>query len=162
MKIKILTVFTVIAGMLAFTGCKKGDTGPAGPPGNANVQAYTFNVYASDWTANNVNKEWYVDLTLPAGADVSGAVLVYLQYDSYSYWAALPHVDFGITFEYGFDPSTYVVEVQSQDAAYTSMIPNPGPVNFRVVTIPQAMSKSGSPVNWKNYAEVKKTFQLPD
>lgn len=166
MKKSILIAFTVISVMLSVTGCKKGDTGPTGPAGaagaagNANVQIFTFSVTANQWVADTVNKQWSSDYTLPSTAIVTGAVLLYAQ--DGSNWAALPHVDYGVTFEFGYDPTTKIIEVQAADATAATMTPNPGPMTFRVVTIPQAMSKSKLNINWKDYSAVQRVFNLPD
>ena len=36
------TILFVLAAVISFTACKKGDTGPQGPAGNANVTVYNF------------------------------------------------------------------------------------------------------------------------
>lgn len=161
MKIRILLVCMVIAGILTSIGCKKGDTGPAGPAGaagNANVQTYTYSVTSAQWVADAANLQWSVDYTLPAAAVLTGAVLLFIQ--DGSNWAALPHVDYGVTFEFGYDPTTKIIEVQSADAKAIKMIPNPGDMTFMVVTIPQLLMKTMSSVNLKNWPEVKKAFNL--
>jgi hypothetical protein len=151
-------VFIVIAILLTSIGCKKGDTGPTGATGNANVQTYTFSVTNSSWVADSAGLQWSTDYTLPSSVNVSGAVLLYVQ-DSTS-WAALPHVDYGVTVEFKYDPSTEIIEVQAADAKAAIMIDNPGPMTFRVVAIPPAMLEAKSTVNLKNYDAVKQTFNL--
>jgi len=158
---KSILAFAIIALILTFNACKKGDTGamgPAGADGNANVKSYTFSLLSTDWVADSANLQWSADHTLPSTIDLSGAVLLYVQ--DGSNWAALPHVDYGVTFEFGFDPATKIIEIQAADATATTMTANPGPLTFKVVTIPSAAKRANPNINWKNYTEVKNTFNL--
>ncbi|MBI3502320.1 MAG: hypothetical protein HY063_11050 [Bacteroidetes bacterium] len=163
MKTKIFLSISAIALMFIFS-CKKGDTGPAGATGtagaagNANVQTYTFSVTSASWAADTVDQEWSSDYTLPSAANVSGAVLCYAQ--DGSNWSALPHVDYGVAFSFSYDPSTKIIEVVAADAKAASMVPNPGAMTFRVVTIPTAKVKANPTLNWKSYEEVKTKFNL--
>jgi hypothetical protein len=132
MKKNILLLFTIIAAILTFNECKKGDMGPAG---NANVKSYTFDIKITDWTSDPTTNEWSADYTLPT-ADLSGGVFLYAQ-DSVS-WSALPHVDYGVAFSFGYDPTKKTIEIVAADAMAASLVPNPGPMTFKVVTIPEA------------------------
>jgi hypothetical protein len=147
--------------MLIFNGCKKGDTGPAGPTGpsgNTNVKAYNFSFTSTYWVADSANLQWGATYTLPSSADLSGAVLLYVKDDNN--WAALPHVDYGITFEFGFDPAAKTIEIQAADATVLIMIANLGSMSFKVVTVPLATKRVNPNLNWENYKAVKSTFNL--
>ena len=163
MKKSILLVFIAFALILTSNGCKKGDTGPAGPTGatgNANVQTFNFSVTNASWNADTAGLQWSADYSLPTSANVSGAVLLYVQ-DGTS-WAALPHVDYGVTLEYKFDPTAKSIEVQAADSKATIMIGNPGPMTFKVVTIPPPMRKANPNVNLKNYEDVRVAFSIKE
>ncbi len=122
------------------------------------VQNYTFNIDSIQWEKDTANKQWSAVYTLPASANVSGAVVLYVQDDSN--WAALPHVDYGITTEFGFNPVTKVVEVQAADAKAAILIPNPGAMSFKLITIPPALKKANPDLNFTNYKDVEKVFNL--
>ncbi len=149
---------------IAFASCKKGDTGPAGPTGatgttgNANVWSSTFNIDSTQWVADSAGLQWGATYQLPAAASVSGGVFLYVQDDNN--WAALPHVDYGITLEFNYDPATKIVEVQSADSHASVMIPNPPSMTFKVVTIPPAIARQNPNINMGNYREVKAAFNL--
>lgn len=133
MKKTILLAFAVIAATLIFNECKKGDTGPAG---NANVQNYIFKVTSAQWAADSTNKEWSAELALPTTAKVNGGVFLYAQ--DGSNWSALPHVDYGVAYSFGYDPSKKTIEVVAADAMAAYMIAKPDSMTFKVVTIPIA------------------------
>ncbi|HWY33012.1 MAG TPA: hypothetical protein VNX68_00105, partial [Nitrosopumilaceae archaeon] len=95
MTIKILAT-CIFATTLLFSGCKKGDTGPAGPTGatgtsgSANVTTTTGSVIA--WSS--LNPGWEVAIPTPAlTAAVQGkaAVEVFLSIDTAKHWIALPY-----------------------------------------------------------------------
>ena len=141
-----------------FHGCSKDDTGPAGPAGNANVKTYTYSVTNGDWIPDSVNRKWSADNMFPSSVDFTGAVLLYVQ--DGSNWAALPRVDNSVSFEYGFDLSTKIMEVQASDAKAAVMISNPGPMTFKMVTIPVVARQANPNIDLKNYNAVKAAFRL--
>lgn len=159
-----LTFLTLAFATFLVSCSKDGATGPAGAngatgaTGNANVEIFTFNVDNSSWIADSANLQWSTDYTLPSSANVSGGVFLYIK--DGGNWAALPHVDYGQTFEFGYDPTTRIVEVQSADATAMTMIPNPGPDTFRVVCIPPAGRIANPNLDYKNYNEIQSTFHL--
>jgi len=160
MKKIILLAFTMIAA-ITFNGCKKGDTGPAGTTGatgptgatgNANVQNFSFTTTAASWTAGSGN--WFYNYSLPASTNVNGAVLMYLQ--SGTVFTQLPFTQNGVEYYFAYDTNNPHVGV------YVTSASNPGILGFKVTVIPPA-SRIGHPnVNYKNYEDVKKTFNLKD
>ena len=133
MKKNILLAFTIIVVIFTLIECQKGDMGLAG---NANVKSYTFSVISSQWSSDPASKEWSTDYTLPSTADVSGGVFLYAQ-DSVS-WSALPHVDYGVAYSFTYDPTKKTIEVVASDAMAAYLVPNPGAMTFKVVTIPES------------------------
>ncbi len=167
MKKTILLVFTAAAIILTSNGCKKDDDSNLQPSGNYvttgsnnnTVQSFTFDITSAMWSADSANLQWGAPYQLPTSLDMGGAVLLYAQ--DGSNWAALPHVDYGITYEFGYDPSAKIIEVQAADSRASVMIGNPGDMTFKVVCIPTRMCHNHPNVNFKNYYEVVKTFNLP-
>ena len=167
MKKIFLIVFAVAMAIVTFDKCKKDTTTSYQPSGNyaiagANnntVQSYSFNIPTAHWIADSVNLLWKSINQLPASLDLGGAVLLYSQ-DS-SNWAALPHVDYGWTYEFGYDPTSRIMQVQVADSrGIPPLIPNPGNMNFKVVCIPTRMCQSHPDINNKNYRQMASTYSL--
>jgi hypothetical protein len=161
------TFLIVALATLLFSCAKDGATGPAGTngatgatgaTGNANVEIFTFNIDSAQWLPDSANLQWGVLDTLPASANVTGGVYLYVQ--DVTFWAALPHVDYGMTTEFEFDPSTKILNIQSADARAQVMIANPGAKTFRAICIPPAGRMANPNLNYKNYDEVVKAFGI--
>ena len=160
---------------LVLTSCK-GDRGPTGPQGNANVRALTFDVVSSDWQyQTNPQYQYYVNLTEPdISQDIldNGMVIVYLS-NGNNGWQAIPVTGYiqgssgGSTYnlEYKYSPVYGLTQVTVWYYIVTNptawIPPNPGSQTFKVVVVAGSLT-SGSKVNWNNYDEVKKAFNLPD
>ena len=96
---KILKSFGLLLVMSLFTitSCQgpKGEPGPPGHDGNANVQSATVETKAADWFWDENALNWYLDLEWDA-IDLDmvdyGAVLVYLENpdDNFYGWHQLP------------------------------------------------------------------------
>ncbi|HXD94878.1 MAG TPA: hypothetical protein VNX01_16840 [Bacteroidia bacterium] len=84
---------SIIAAALFFSGCKKGDTGPAGSTGangSANITTQTYTV--TSWTSQN--PFYYTNISVSALSAVvqnQAAVEVFLSIDTAKHWMALPY-----------------------------------------------------------------------
>ena len=163
MKKSILLVLPIIAVMLTSNGCKKGDTGPQGPPGTNGVDSNTnvvgtnaITLNSGNWTANG--KYFYATLyTLAITQAIvdRGAVLVYEQ--NGSSWTALPYT-FGIlSRSFQFELNTVYIFYQNTDGSQTD---NPGNQTYRIVAISSSNSIANPYVDWESYEEVKRVFNL--
>lgn len=91
---KTLTIFSVAIAVL-LNSCSKpkdGETGAAGPKGNANVISQIQSVSAADWTNNTFL--WYTAVAVPsltATTQSGGAVEVFYSKDAGVSWLALPY-----------------------------------------------------------------------
>lgn len=156
---------TVIAGLviaigLTFTSCKKaekGDTGPAGANGNANVVGSNI-ITVSSWAAfSNV---WEANISLSgitANVVDKGIVSVFIQYGPD--WWALPDLNGKNSTQYGFGVGFVKLLNSNSDGSTPG---NPGTQTFRVVIVSPSNRLANPNVNWKNYAEVKKVLNLKD
>jgi len=176
MKKTIFLVFIVIAVILTSNGCKKGDTGTQGPAGtngtngtngtdgNANVHAMTVHVLNSDWAWNSTLAYSMKDISVPfLTSDIvsKGAVLGYMSTDTLS-WTALPFIKFftsGVHREFSFVSSLNNVRLTVTDYDLTEPS-TPGSYYFKIICIAPSALSSHLNTNWKNYAEVKKEFNL--
>jgi hypothetical protein len=115
-----------LAGVMLLTACKKGDTGPQGPTGNANViysQWQMTNPWVASTSSTGTGKStFYFDLAAPAVTQSvvdSGTVLVYAKFvsdpDGADVVKQLPSIyyNFGsATTQYRFQPGFMLNKVR--------------------------------------------------
>ena len=169
---KILCMFALACGLL-FTNCaKKGDTGPAGPAGtngtngNANVKSKTIFVAGSEWI-NSAGASTVTKLVSEITTDIinNGAVLVYVDNGSNN-WSALPVTTTdpsGVVLAFGYDiePGKLILNAEvNQNVTLTAS--TFGNTNFRIVTIAGSGRMANPNLNYNDYNEVKKAFNLKD
>jgi hypothetical protein len=155
--------------ILFFAACKKGDTGPQGPMGNADVKMFTFGPQTFTGTLN---------LKLPAGLAQgyidSSLVLVYYNPSTEvpTAWYACPGIGTTNAYEtryllYKSSPSpeewTLSIRLVKPDGsgAYASAVTF---TKIRVVFAPASSIQTGRsmPIDLKDYNAVKNYFNLPD
>lgn len=142
-----------------------------GPKTNANVYSSTVTVYESDWRWDNTS--WRVDLRFDAinlNVHNDGAVLVYM--DNENTWRQLP-----MTFYYtDYDNQGNLVncssslEVSSYDGGVSIFWTENdfyngrkiGTHRFKIVTLSNADYSARPDVDYSNYEEVKKVFQIKE
>jgi hypothetical protein len=148
---------TIVASVLI--SCKKGDTGPQGPDGNANVYgSYNITLNSGDWVS--FGTYYYADITVPNISQAivdRGVVMVYEQ--AIPVWNALPYTWGNLSISYDFGLNIVHIFYENTDGTQTQI---PGTRTFRIVCISALNAKAHSNVDWKNYTEVKKTFNLPN
>lgn len=138
---------------IIFNGCKKPKDGEPGPAGNANVQAYIYTAYTSDWILSS--SYWYCNYY--RSMNDNSAVMVYWGVNT-NEWVALP---FTVTdTEFYFKTTTTQVQLDVRSASGTKSIPNPGIMTFKIVIIPPAFKKKG--LDLTNYNSVKTEYNLQD
>lgn len=178
---KVITGLVIAIG-LTFTSCKKaekGDTGPAGANGNANVYNYKFNVNLSSFIGPLTNGEWSSPnaLTFMGSTviDEKDAVLLYL-FDhttgTTDYYNQMPFLDYFNTgtafnshsFEVGSTGSVNIISLKIRNSTggipYTSM--TTGALSYKMVVIKAHARMANPNVNYKDYNAVKKAFNLKD
>jgi hypothetical protein len=177
-------LFAFLSCTFLFTSCgKDGAVGPQGPQGatgatgatgvtgatgNANVTSTTIDVAATDWRLQGpAGNGWYdTRLTVPSITQAvvdRGLVLVY-----WNIWPgmyiSLPTLQSPPNFSDSRQLTPYhylggvLIEEVYVDRTRTV---RPGAHKFKVVVIPAGLRKIPK-VDWNNYAEVAKTFHLPD
>lgn len=142
-----------------------------GPKTNANVYSSTVTVYESDWRWDNTS--WRVDLRFDAinlNVHNDGAVLVYM--DNENTWRQLP-----MTFYYtDYDNQGNLVncssslEVSSYDGGVSIFWTENdfyngrriGTHRFKIVTLSNADYSARPDVDYSNYEEVKRVFQIKE
>jgi len=153
-------MFFVLAMLtVSMISCTKGDTGPAGEDGNANVYgSNTITLNSGDWVLNG--SYYYADLfAADISQDIADRGLVMVYELAAPYWNALPYT-WGIS-SVSFDFGLNVVHLyyQNTDGSQTA---NPGIRTFRIVSISASAARLNSDLNWKDFAEVKKRFNFQD
>jgi hypothetical protein len=172
MKKTIKTITTVIAGLaltlgLTLTSCQKGETGPAGPAGtngtNGNANVVSSSITTSAWSY--VSPSWEMTFTYPAITQNildKGAVLVYVQSGTNYYqlpYTLYPQNTYSRTYTFVHYLGGLKVFVTDSDLTQPS---NPGSLTFKVVVIAASQIDENPNVNYDNYEEVKKAFNLKD
>ena len=140
-----------------------------GPKTNANVYSSTVTVYESDWRWDNTS--WRVDLRFDAinlNVHNDGAVLVYM--DNENTWRQLP-----MTFYYtDYDNQGNLVNCSSslEVSSYNGGVSifwtendfyngrKIGTHRFKIVTLSNADYSARPDVDYSNYEEVKRVFQI--
>ena len=158
MKTKLFFSLMIIA--VVFSACKgeKGDIGPQGNSGSANVSAFIVTINPGQWASSTAGY-WGVSWTAPeitnANADV---VQVYMQGTSGGDWWGLPTTNF---FAAG-DAIDFSYTTGSVSILYTNTTFPPQTVAFKTVVIPPAIARDHPEVDYNNYRDVKAIFNLAD
>lgn len=157
---KLISIFIIAL----ITSCEKPEDGELSND-NKNVKSRTFN--NSTWLYNSPH--YYLDLSVPELTTEninSAAVLVYFSVVD-GYWRAVPFTEYTSSSNYfmNFTANEGNVRVIWTYNSITSSGDNPNKfygttVKFKVVVVPAnaALKK----VDYDNYEEVKKVFQLED
>jgi len=162
---KVIATLFVACGLI-FSSCKKeagpkGDTGPAGANGNANVTSYTVNTTASNWTFSAPSWSCMVNFPQLTTAIANGGVVAgYWQ--SGANWIPLPKVTYissTVSSKMQYDFTTAEVHLYFTYSD-NSTPPTPGTQVFRFVLIPPAMIKPN--VNYDNFDDVRSAYKLTD
>ncbi len=170
----VLAITTLI---LFITSCEKNEPGVAGPQGaqgpqgNANVNSVNVAVNTSDWELylNPLGgNDWVAQKSvsiITSSVVSSGAVYVYLR-KTYSnggyYYQALPFTwvdtpSSARTYGFSISANTLNIHVEDTDNSLYGL----GAYTFKVVAVDGARM-SNRLVDFNNYSEVKKTFNLAD
>lgn len=154
---------------LTFNACKKpkdgetGPQGPAGPAGNANVINYSITVSSSQWTYDSFYERHYYryytsDNSQSAvyGYVMSGTGKQAIPYYHCPSWQCIQ-----------YDMATNLFQsppyIEFQFTNYTSSTTPPSSNTYLyLVIVPPAQRLAHPDVDYTNYEEVKKAFNLKD
>ncbi|MEO6902679.1 MAG: hypothetical protein ABI315_05945 [Bacteroidia bacterium] len=150
----------LITSVTVLNSCKKGDPGPAGEDGNANVTSTDpILIPAKSWTLDS--NVWLTNFPVPAiTGDIAskGMVQVYIKYGSQ--WWALPDINNGNATSYGFTMGKVFLFNANDDGSVPLA---PLALTFRVVAISPSGGRAMNPdVDLKDYEAVKKYYHLKD
>lgn len=173
------TVVTLISGVivclgLTFTSCKKAEKGEMGPQGvagtngtngNANVKTMTVTVTAADWTASGsggMQSTVITNTNITQDIIDKGAVMVYMVNAGQTSALPLmmyPSSSYGINMQFTASLNSLAITIQRTDLAAAV---NPGTLTYKIVTIAASARMQNPNVNYNNYEEVKKAFNLSE
>ena len=156
--------------LLAAFSCKKGDTGPAGKDGNANVKMYTYGPQTFTGVYN------YVIPGITQGQADSCIFLAYyvISTELATTWYPVPGLGSGGIFDTrsfvnqsSISPAAYALSVRILKPDGSASYPNPVTFSkFKIVVIsPSAIVAAGrvaAPVDYSDYYAVKKYYNLQD
>lgn len=142
---------------VAFTSCKKGDTGPAGQDGNANVQTHisyntVYNQSGTSWTSTIFVQDITQDIV------DYGAVLVYgkLEDSYFAFPMTFPRTEnYATTYNYTYEMGIVRLEVTDTDMVLPDY---PEFTQIKVVTIAGNGLIQG--VDYTDYEQVKEAYHL--
>ena len=144
------SIFISLAVVLIAAGCRKGDTGPQGPAGNANVQSYLYATTSDSWSTSDTGLIWATGFVVPEidqSVINSGAVLIYYVDSSSSTNYSVPFFENSYSedvtasiapFDGNANDPNVIVSIESTNGV---AFLNPGSTEFRVVVIPSENKK---------------------
>jgi hypothetical protein len=157
-KVKLFACLLMIGSLATLNSCKKDDDSgfqPKGNYGNANVQGTIF--YNQGFAYVSEDGYYEINLNVPALTQKvldGGAVEVYMQAATDNGgWITLPAT-------VGSMP--IVVIYALNQVVLMDNTASTGLFNIKVVIISSAARKANPNVNWNNYNEVKKVFNLSE
>ncbi len=162
----ITSVFAGIAltSILAFTSCKKGDTGPAGPAGAngtngvANIQTSTVTTNNGTWAFDATDNSYNGTLTYAAITQAvidRGTVQVFVGDGTGKEWGGLPLAYGNVQFNFSYKLGEVIISITLANGGIPN---NPGGMQFKVVVIPPA-SKSANPNN-PDFQRAEQIFKI--
>lgn len=165
---KNVALFLFVACATMFSACTKegpkGDTGPAGPKGNANVVSSSVTAFASDW--QYTAPSWRMNIAYPAiTQDIldNGAVLVYMK-NNQSSWSQLPLTIYqSATYSTSIEVVTGLggLSIFWTDSDLLQPI-NPGGATFKIVVVAASGMALNPDVDLNDYQAVQRAFDLED
>lgn len=168
--LKFLTIGLLITGITSLVSCKKdyitkkdADSKYVQQGTNNNtVQSETFTVNSYQWIDGGSSYSWYNDYYSTSNIDMSGGVFVYAysgsQYIVLPTTVYSPEYDEGIG--YAYDSDSKMVEIKYYSLSGNSTISQPGTVKFKIVSIPPSQMTTHPDVDFKDYKQVVKAFNL--
>ena len=176
-----LSLALLAAGFISLTACVKegpvGPQGPAGydgangaqgatgPTGSVNILNNTIVVTPANWTASTGSSNttvtggayFYDNFNFISSIGSGSAVMIYLQL--FNTWIPLSWTNNDQEYSFDYTPTTFQLTLQSASGTTTVPLPTANDT-FKVVVIPQALKALHPTVNYKDYKEVKHTFNL--
>lgn len=150
--LKLIPIMGFLMVATLFNSCEKGEQGPAGKDGNANVYSTNeFTAYSNNWakqTSSTIGT--YYTLTVsspPVTTEIAekGVVLCFIKLGDKT-WFPLPYDDYIYFFTPGGIAIIYEYGV------------NPGTQTFRLVAIASSELAKHPDTDLKDYSEVIRTF----
>lgn len=147
---------------------EKGDPGPMGPPGNANVHSYFYtinytgwNIYGASGTPNHsIYYEKYIPEITQEIIDF-GMVVGYVYDHNLDAWVALPYTyTFAGTQEYyKFYTTLGVAGIDISLSSLLTPIPQQT-LEVKIVVVAGAFKAQNPDIDWSNYDMVRKRLNL--
>ena len=164
----LMSVATIVSSCQKDKYQPKGDYQPAGDYGNGTI-TYSNTVNLTGWTSDyddGTNFTFHIDVlwsSITSWVKDNGIVMVYAK--SGAEWVALPAnfsgSGYSISYNFSFDVGKVTIEASGYDT------PSPNTVDFdgtlvRIVVISEAGKLANPNVNYNDYNEVKRIFNLKD
>jgi hypothetical protein len=160
MRNTVLSLTIAFMVIVLLFGCK-GDKGPTGPMGNANVKSFRFTVTASDWNYGGTRVVYYDKATSLITNNIldNGTVILYYELSA-GVWVSLPNsfyklngTSYSINYACALEKIEVVIGSPDQYAADLKLSET-----FKAIIIDGTTSLPK--INYKNYEEVRKALNL--
>lgn len=155
---KKLGMILLAGSFLIYGACRgpKGDTGPVGPQGNANVKGTDpFNV--NYWQFDTQENAYFADFNDPditASIVDHGVVQIFLYYPSDGTWRNLPDIFGGVQIYFRFTDNKFTIYYGNVDGTTPTAPASTYPWTFRTVIISPSYKQSHPNTNWKDYNQI--------
>lgn len=167
--LRLALTLAVLVAALSLTACEDDVVGPPGPPGNANVRAYTFTFTPRSAQINDAvaSVQYEVPAITPLVVD-EGAVLMYFR--DQGTWTAMPYtfgvesadlpaVDYTVTLGFGYDDRFLEVFLEASTLAVD--LRDFEDYTVRAVIIDGFFAAKNG-IDWTDYEAVRAHFDLPE
>lgn len=173
--LNLLGLFLVIT--LSFLACRgadgtdgkdglNGTNGSTGPMGNANVIVSDWksakNIRDSVFDASNVSVGTVLAPELTAERMQKSAVLVYLDYGGGPYPLPFTTAPLGVTSTINYTFKTKVVKPYRFTHDNSNSVKLSSSIKYRYIIIPEGINRNATPINYDNYEEVKRYYNIKD
>lgn len=160
MKKTLLAVAILLGTGILFTSCTKTVQSNAG----SQALTETFTIAPSNWQGSNGDFTYSVNLSsFDQNIHDNGAYWAYISFDNGASYELLSTNNQGYTFYATFDKdpnsSAYGVTIEALGGATTDPAPNMS-ILIKVVSIPSALVQQNANVNFNDYTQVQRVFNL--
>lgn len=166
---RLLPPLAALCALVLLAACENNIVGPQGPPGNANVRAYTFTFSPDDAQIREAvaSVQYEVPAITPLVVD-EGAVLMYFR--DQGTWTAMPYtfgvespdlpaVDYTVSLGFGYDDRFLEV---FYEASTTSVDLRTLPDRTVRAVVIDGFFGAKAGVDWADYEAVRAHFGLPE
>jgi hypothetical protein len=168
-KMKSISLVVSASIVMLLSSCgEKGDPGPVGPPGNANVHSYYYTVNYTNWniygTSGTPNHSLFYEKYIPEITQAiidHGMVVAYIYDHTLGAWVALPYTYTfaGAQEYYKFYTTVGIAGIDITLSTLQTPIAQQI-LEVKIVAVAGAFRQQHPDIDWSNYEMVKERLNL--